>query len=60
MNLPISERNHEIVKKYSIRVIPFSLSDFSAEFQAYHPSTLRWVMMDKFFEVLFYTQLFHW
>ena len=51
MNMPISERNKEIVTKYNIRVIPFQLSDFSSEFQNYHPSTLRWVMMDNFFEV---------
>ena len=51
MNTPISQRSEEIVKKYNIKVIPFRLLDFGAEFQSYHPSTLRWVMMDNFFQV---------
>ena len=51
MNLPISARNQEIVSKYSIQVIPFRLGDFNEQFRAYHPSTLRWLMMDDFFEV---------
>jgi len=50
MNMPVSDRNNEIVKKYNVRVIPFLTSAFDSKYRSYHPSTLRWILMSDFFK----------
>jgi len=48
INTPIPQQHTEIASKYRITLKAFDLQSFAPTVQAFHPSTLRWGMMQKY------------
>ena len=51
MNTPFTDISVEISRKYSVRLLPFSLTDLPSPYASYHASTLRWSFLYDFFQV---------
>lgn len=50
MDSPVPPRHKEIAEKHSIKLIPFDVTTLSTDMARFHPSTLRWPLMFKYFE----------
>lgn len=55
MNSPVAQRSREIAEKSSITILEFGTSEYSAVpgkeyLEKYHPSSLRWALIAKYFE----------
>ena len=50
VNSPAPARHTEIAKANEVKLIPFDLSSLSMEMQSFHPSTLRWPLIYRFFQ----------
>ena len=50
VNAPIPSRHKQIAETNNVKLIPFDLSSLSEDMQAFHPSTLRWPLIYKFFQ----------
>ena len=50
VNTPIPPRHQEIADKNKVKLVPFELQALSADMQVFHPSTLRWPLIFRFFQ----------
>jgi hypothetical protein len=55
MNTPVAKRSRDIAEKFSLTILEFGASDYSnvsgKEYLGkYHPSSLRWMLISKYFE----------
>ena len=50
VNSPSPARHTEIAKANDVKLVPFDLSSLSVEMQSFHPSTLRWPLIYRFFQ----------
>eukprot|EP00981_Chlorochromonas_danica_P004010 scaffold760_cov178-Ochromonas_danica.AAC.12 len=50
VNNPVPAKSLEIMLAHNVKVMKFSVEDLPASMQTYHPSTLRWILFQNYFE----------
>lgn len=51
INTPISSKSREILTKYKIEYVEYSLlQTIEEKYRSYHPSSLRWILLQQYFQ----------